>query len=202
VNLLRCLVAASALVALVACSNQAPPSGQVATLSTPDSPGAGKTTSAAPTAEPDSGRPRERLDMTGDDLDALNAPYAACLTQNGSPKGRKVSPGSGSGQPAPAPVPGETDQQAEERAERACQSKHPLPPWELDSSNPHAADFVHAVVQCLRGKGVRYVDEEPPQGDRMIYSFGGPQNDAASISKGMDLAPVCEKEVAAKGIGK
>ncbi|MEV5714714.1 hypothetical protein AB0L41_12510 [Amycolatopsis mediterranei] len=198
-NLTRCLVAAAALLALAACSNPAPPSGQVATMSTPGTSDTGKTAAATPSAEPDNGRPRERLDMTNEDLEALNAPYLACLTQNGSPKGRKGSPGSG---PSAAPVDGQTDQQAEEKAEAACLSKSPLPPWELDSSNPHAADFVHAVVQCLRGKGVRYVDEEPPQGDREIYSFGGPQNDAASISKGMSLAPECEKEVAAKGIGK
>jgi hypothetical protein len=200
VTLSRCLVVASALVVLGACSTQAPPSDQVATMSTPGTSAAGKTTAATTSTDPDNGRPRERIDMTSDDLDALNAPYLTCLTQNGSPKGAKGS-SSGTGPQGPA-ASGQADPQAEERAEAACLSKEPLPPWELDTSNPHAADFVHAVVQCLRDKGVRYVDEEPPEGDREVYSFGGPQNDSASISKGMELAPTCEKEVAAKGVGR
>jgi hypothetical protein len=30
------------------------------------------------------------------------------------------------------------------------------------------------------------------------WSFGGPQNDQKSITKGMDLSPACEREVAAR----
>jgi hypothetical protein len=194
VTLSRCLVAASALILLGACSIQAPPSTQVATISTAGS--ATPSTTPATSTDPDNGRPRERLDMTGTDVQALDTPYQTCMAQNG---GRAKIPGVGPSNQAQAKVDSD---QADAKAQAVCLSKKPLPPWELDSSNPHAADFVHAVVQCLRNKGVKYVDEEPPQGDRMIYSFGGPQNDAASISKGMELAPTCEKEVAAQGIGK
>ena len=186
VTLSRCLVAASALVLLAGCSSQAAPPAQVATLSTSGGP-SGSATSTSP-ADPDNGRPRERIDMTNAEANALYEIYGTCMAQNGFDKAKArtyADPG-----------------QAEAKARAACASKNPLPPWELDASNPHAADFVHAVVQCLRAKGVQYVDEEPPQDGRMLYGFGGPQNDPTSISKGMELAPTCEKDVAAQGIGK
>lgn len=187
-KLSRYLVVLPALALLGACSAGAPaPSGEVASLSTPNS--AAGTAAASSPADADSGRPRERLDMTSDDLDALSAPYLTCLKENGSPKGNPHS--------TMTNLP-----QAEAKAEAACTGKQPLPPWELDSSNPHAADFAHAVVQCLRAKGVRYVEEQPPAGGRVMIAFGGPDNDSESISKGMQFAPACEKEVAAQGIGK
>jgi hypothetical protein len=80
-------------------------------------------------------------------------------------------------------------------AEKECRPKYPLPPWELDPANPEAKDFARAVVQCLKAKGVKYVEVNP---DGPGWSFGGPQNDAQSISKGMELSPACEREVAAK----
>jgi hypothetical protein len=49
------------------------------------------------------------------------------------------------------------------------------------------------VVTCLKGKGIRYV-ELVDDG----YALGGPQNDSTSITRGMELAPVCEREVAAR----
>jgi hypothetical protein len=122
--------------------------------------------------------------MTNDEKAALYAVYNQCLATNGYDKRKSGA-----------------NQAAETKARAACQSKEPLPAWELDASNPHGADFVHAVVQCLRDKGVRYVSEEPPQGGRYMFSFGGPGNDADSISKGMRYAPDCEKQVAAQGIG-
>jgi hypothetical protein len=75
-----------------------------------------------------------------------------------------------------------------------------LPPWEYDTANPESADFVHKVVQCLRDKGVKYVDEEPvnPGDDRRTLSFGGPQNDSDSITKGLNLIGTCEKELSVK----
>jgi len=182
----RYLVAASALVVLGGCSTPDAPS-QVASLTTPGTT-TGSATSTA--ADPDNGRPRERIDMTDADSTAMYDAYSACLAQHGFEKSKAAT------------TPRAELEQLEEKANAACVSKNPLPPWELDSSNPHAADFVHAVVQCLRAKGVRLVSEEPPQGGRMLYGFGGPQNDAESIRKGMELAPVCEKEVAARGIGK
>jgi hypothetical protein len=46
--------------------------------------------------------------------------------------------------------------------------------------------------ECLKTKGVRYVEVLDD-----TYSFGGEQNDQDSIVKGLELAPVCEREVAA-----
>ncbi len=54
----------------------------------------------------------------------------------------------------------------------------------------HARD----VVACLRRKGVKYVEVNP---DGRGFAFGGEQNHAQSISRGLDLTPDCEREVAA-----
>lgn len=182
---LLCVVAVSAFVLAACGSHPSTPQASVPTLATSATSGASAAPSGTGGSDPDAGRPRERLDMTNDELNALNTAYTQCLTANGWTKQRS-----------------DTDPALTAKAEAACVSKNPLPPWELDASNPHAGDFVHAVVQCLRGKGVRYVDEEPPQGGRYSLSFGGTQNDSSSISKGLDLTPACEKEVAAKGIGR
>ncbi|MEV7045050.1 hypothetical protein [Amycolatopsis sp. NPDC051061] len=178
----RFMLAASAVALLAGCSSPPAPD-RVATLPT-----AGSATTSAVPADPDNGRPRERIDMTNAEAVALSDIYETCMAQNGFEKA-KIST---------LPDP----DQAAAKARAACVSKDPLPPWELDASNPHAADFVHAVVQCLRAKGVKYVNEEPPQDGRMLFSFGGPENDSASITKGMELTPACEKDVATQGIGK
>lgn len=176
------LVVAATFVLTACGSHPSTPQPVVPTLATS---GTSSAPSAKSSSDPGAGRPRERLDMTNDELDALSMAYQECMTANGWSK-QKV----------------DADPTLEARAEAACVSKNPLPPWELDASNPHASDFVHAVVQCLRGKGVRYVDEEPPQNGAYAFSFGGPNNDKDSITKGLELAPECEKEVAAKGIGR
>ncbi len=178
----RFLLAASAVVLLAGCSSPPAPA-RVATLST-----AGSATTSASSADPDNGRPRARIDMTDAEQVALAEIYETCLAQNGFDKAKMTT----------MPDP----DQALTKAKAACVSKDPLPPWEMDASNPHAADFVHAVVQCLRARGVKYVDEEPPDNGEVRFSLGGPQNDSASITKGMELTPACEKEVAAQGIGK
>jgi hypothetical protein len=145
----------------------------------------------ATTANP--GRPRQRVDMTDDEISALSDQYIQCLTDHGMPAKSKAT----DRDPSRLIVP----QDVVSRAKAACLSKDPLPPWELDASNPHAADFVHAVVQCLRAKGVRYVEEAPPQDGRYTYSLGGPNNDTDSVTKGLQYEGDCEKQVAGQGIG-
>jgi hypothetical protein len=122
--------------------------------------------------------------MTNEQINALYVHYNQCLATNGWNKQKNP-----------------TDQVAMTKAQNACVSADPLPPWQIDASNPKAAEFVHAVVQCLRSKGVQYVEAESPQGGAYSYSFGGPNNDSQSINLGLQYAPVCEKQVAAQGIG-
>jgi hypothetical protein len=180
------VLALSALV-ITACTAAPGPQVQVPTL-----PPAGSTspsTAGTPTAgtptDAGAGRPRLRVDMTTAETQALYQAYNQCLVTNGYNKARNGA-----------------DQAAMTKAQTACESTNPLPPWELDANNPHAADFIHAVVLCLRAKGVRYVSEGSPQGGRYMLSLGGPGNDPTSISKGMQYAPDCEKQVAAQGIGR
>ena len=173
----------AALLALTACSAQSPRAPEVASLSTPAS------TSTSPSA-PKEERPRERLDMTPEDYEALTAPWRQCMADIGlDPKGR-AQPGSG----RPEPSKDEVDQ-----ALKACESKDPLPPWERDSTNPEALDFANRVVQCLREKGVRYVEVvNEPGAATVSYAFGGPNNDEQSISLGLEHAKECEIRSAAK----
>jgi hypothetical protein len=176
----RC-AALAALAVLAACSTPPQPEQKVVTL---------QTTSAAPaatpvtpvTSDPAAARPRERLDMTPEEKDQLFTTYNQCLADHGVDK-RAM------------------DEKSAGPAEAACLGKKPLPPWEYDTANPESADFTHKVVLCLRQKGVKYVEDEPaaPGSDRTSIALGGKDNDSASISKGLDLIPVCEKELSIGG---
>jgi hypothetical protein len=164
------------LLLLAACSKPAD-QPQVASISTPPS-------NATPSSAAQEQRPRERLDMTPEDLDALYAAYDRCMGQFGlDKKGQMANRQSGV-----QPVKEEVD-----KALKACESKDPLPPWEKDVNNPEALDFATRVVQCLREKGVRYVEvSNEPGAEAVSYAFGGPNNDAASITLGLEHAKECE----------
>jgi hypothetical protein len=176
------LVAAAVVLGSAACSSPAAdpaPAGkpEVATLR---SAGAVTPSATAAAAQP----PRERIDGTDADFEALIKPYQQCMTRHGlGEKGQRLSDSA---------MP---NKKVADAAEKDCRPLYPLPPWELDPANPKAKDFARDVVKCLKGKGIRYVEVNP---DGPGWSLGGPQNDAKSISKGMDLSPVCEREVAAK----
>ncbi|HEX8869355.1 MAG TPA: hypothetical protein VF821_27080, partial [Lentzea sp.] len=127
-------------------------------------------------------RPRERLDMTPEDDEALRAPYDQCLASHGLDKKGRAAEG------RPQPTKEEQDEVL-----KACEPKLPLPPWEKDVNNPEALDFANRVVQCLRDKGVRYVEVyNEPGADTISYALGGPNNDAASITLGLEHAKECE----------
>lgn len=154
----------------------------------------GKSSGAKTTAQdPDAGRPRERIDMTDADRTRLYQPYLDCLKDNGiDPSKRGQEPGVlGSG--------ATTDPVKAKNAGKVCEPKLPLPAWEIDANNPDALDFGRKVVQCLRDKGVKYVELSTGSDSGIVGpSLGGKNNDPESIRKGMALTPECQREAAAK----
>lgn len=175
-------------------SNDSGNAPEIATLTTPP-PGkatgnaSGKTTPK----DPDAGRPRERIDMTDADRTRLYAPYMSCLKDNGIDTSKR---GQEPGVLGSGPT---TDPKKAKNAGKVCEPKLPLPAWEIDASNPDALDFGRKVVQCLKDKGVKYVELSTDTSSGIVGpSLGGKQNDMASITKGMDLMPECQREVAGK----
>lgn len=136
---------------------------------------------APASAPPQAQRPRERLDGTAEDYQILVKPYDDCMKSYGQDKAEQDRTGRGN------------PSEKAEQAMAACGPLEPLPAWEKDPANPESDDFFRDVVKCLRDKGVEHV--EVAEGG---YALGGEQNDKASITKGMSLAPVCEREVAAR----
>lgn len=171
-------------------SNDSAKAPEIATLTTPPP---GKTTTKATPKDPDAGRPRERIDMTDADRKRLYAPYMACLKDNGiDTSARGKEPGVLGSGPTTNPAKAKN-------AGKVCEPKLPLPAWEIDASNPDALEFGRKVVQCLKDKGVKYVELSTDNSSGVIGpSLGGPQNDRQSITKGMDLMPQCQREVAGK----
>lgn len=180
------VVSAIMLIALSACGGPAengkeePASeARVATLTTP---------SAEPSASK-AERPRLRLDTTTEEFVAMLGPYKNCLKEQG------VEPPEGESDRPPSV---ETPEGLEkfEAAKRICEPQfYPLPPWEKDPANPESRDFALAVVQCLKDKGVKYVEVAE---DGTSLALGGDQNHSQSISLGLEFAGECEREVAAK----
>lgn len=167
------------LAALAACSTPGQKPPEIASLNTTN---ATSTTTAPPAEE----RPRLRLDMSIEDENALYEVQNRCLAEHGVDKRKFETEG----------VP---SKQAMDAAQKACESKEPLPPWEKDAKNPEAVDFANRVVQCLRGKGVRYVEVvNEPNATEVTYALGGPNNDRDSITKGMELIKPCEREASQK----
>jgi hypothetical protein len=170
---------------------------EIATLTTPP-PGTPTTSGRQTTAsDPDAGRPRERIDMTDADRQRLYQPYLVCLKDHG------VDVLSDRAKPTESGVLGSggrtTDPAKAKKAGQACAGKLPLPAWEIDAKNPDALDFGRKVVQCLKDKGVKYVELSTGTDTGIVGpSLGGPQNDAESIRKGMDLTPECQREAAGK----
>ncbi|MEU4239290.1 hypothetical protein [Actinoplanes sp. NPDC026619] len=178
------MAAALALSVLSACESEGQAEkGRVATLtSTAATPSA----SAAATAQ----RPRERLDTTPEEFEAMLGPYNKCMKEHGGLLKGDIVTGGNVARPATA-----KEKEASDEATRICEPQfYPLPPWEKDPANPEARDFARDVVKCLKGKGVEYVEVSD---DGISLALGGDQNDAKSIRLGLDLAPECERAVAA-----
>src|SRR3954449_10279854 len=108
--------------------------------------------------------PRERLDMTTEEIDRLNAPYRKCRAEHGSPI-RTAAPQPPPGSRAvPVLPPSQADIDKENKAAEACKSLETLGPWEYDPKNPDFRDNAHKLVQCMKSKGVTDVKEST--GDR------------------------------------
>jgi hypothetical protein len=142
----------------------------------------------APSTSATAERPRERLDTTPEEFEAMLGPYNKCMKEHGfTPKGRPNGTGA---RPAT-----EKESASADAANRICEPQfYPLPPWEKDPANPESRDFARDVVKCLKNKGVKYVEVAD---DGISIALGGEQNDPTSISRGLDLAPACERTVAA-----
>jgi hypothetical protein len=178
------VVAAMAFTALAGCGSPAKSeAGAGVKVATLTSPAAGASASASAAAGPQ--RPRERLDMTSEEQDALMVGYEKCLKTHGlsvldAKKSQDAAKTGG--------VP--------DKWTRYCEEHYfPLPPWEQDPANPEARDFAVAVVKCLKGKGV---EEAAVTDDGVSITFGGDGDDSRSISLGLELEPQCEREVAAQ----
>ncbi|GLY06727.1 hypothetical protein [Actinoplanes sp. NBRC 101535] len=181
------LLAAIVLTGLTACGSAQEESkaAEVATLQS-----ATPAVSAEKEAKADAERPRERLDTTPEEYEAMLKPYNDCMAEQGA----YAKSSGGGGDRVARPATREESEKAD-AANRICEPKYmPLPPWERDPANPEAADFSRAVVKCLKGKGVEFVEVSD---DGISIALGGDQNDAASIRDGMDLIPECERKVAA-----
>jgi hypothetical protein len=186
------LILVAVLAAGSACSSDSPgtEAPKVATLSSADSAPAGSAPAESAPASAAPERPRERLDTTPEEYEAMLGPYRKCMVAQGAMSEKDVSAG---GRPRPAT---KAESAKFDAGNRICEPLHlPLPPWEKDPANPEAKDFAREVVKCLKGKGIRYVEVSD---DGISIALGGEDNHRQSITKGMDLAPECEREVAAR----
>lgn len=174
------VVALAAFAASACSSAKETAAPEVATLTSP---------SAVVSASPQVQRPRERLDTTSEEFEAMLAPYNKCMVEHGGVSKSAIAKGGGA-KPA-----SEKEMAKYDEANRICEPQYfPLPPWEKDPANPDAKDFARDVVKCLKGKGVKYVEVSD---DGISIALGGDDNDAKSISMGMDLIPGCERATAA-----
>ncbi|RSM70694.1 hypothetical protein DMB66_08185 [Actinoplanes sp. ATCC 53533] len=126
---------------------------------------------ATPSTAAESKRPRYRMDMTPDEKGALMEPYYKCLKDHGYTFLDAKKAGLGNAPPAG------TVASKKELELRACEAQYyPLPEWEIDPANPEAADFDHAVDQCLKRKDI------DKNGD---------------VAKMMEATDQCQREIAA-----
>ncbi|GIM74208.1 hypothetical protein Aco04nite_39140 [Winogradskya consettensis] len=141
--------------------------------------------SAAPSASATPERPRQRLDDTEADYQALVKPYQKCMKAQGFADEK-----SGASWAEGDDVPEEL-----RKAQEKCKNFWPLPPWETDPANPEAKDFARDTVKCLKTKGVKYVEVND---DGIGISAGGKDNDSRSIALTGEYLDACQREVAAK----
>ncbi len=162
-----------------ACDAPPPAKPEVATLASP--------AATASSAKPE--RPRERLDGTPEEFDALLGPYNKCLKEHGAlPKAEWYPKGKMPGKKTIVALA-----EKNEEADRICGPLYfPLPPWEKDPANPEAKDFARYVVKCLESKGVK----DAGTGSNGVDIDLG--DDTGNVRKALDLMPGCERQAAAQ----
>jgi len=142
-----------------------------------------------------SSRPRERLDETPAQTEALYAPWDECMTAHGAGTGAASTQATQAAAQGGGPM-GSIDNfpHATQADRAACLHLEPLPPWQYDPANPKAMGFVQRVVACLHQHGVQYAQVVPTSG-RIEIALGGPQNNGASVGAGLQLVPTCDQQV-------
>ncbi|GGP86860.1 hypothetical protein [Saccharothrix coeruleofusca] len=191
--------AVAAVLTTAGCASQQSPDTRVDALTTERADA--RPVVAAPTDL--AARPRERLDMTTEEVDRLAEDYNRCVVEHSGVRPSAAAAPGGEDRPVPAAPLSPQAERAVAEAEDACLTKKPLPPWEYDTANPEAAGFAQRMVICLRDKGVRRAEVATPEPgeDRIPLALGGPENDPASIRDGLRLIPACEKELSSGGKG-
>ncbi|MBK3574891.1 hypothetical protein JHN63_13910 [Streptomyces sp. MBT65] len=90
------------------------------------------------TTDPDAGRPVIRLDSSTEETNRMWDSWYACLRAKGGP------------------LKGAPSTSAEKAGAKACASKQPITPPELDpAKNPDYSDDLRVMVKCLNAHGVR-----------------------------------------------
>ncbi|WP_157984912.1 hypothetical protein [Lentzea terrae] len=162
----RLLIGAAVL--LLSACGQAAPASNVASLQSSAPP----SSAAVPT---DAEQPRLRMDMTEEEKKRLYDAHTACLAEK-DPN----ATGTGAG-PAGR-------RQYSDEAWKACAKKWPLPPWEMDSSNPTFKDNWHKNVQCLNSRGMKVIETEPGS-----WTYDGEQT--LPPDERQKIEQECEQEV-------
>jgi hypothetical protein len=114
-------------------------------------PAASKSASAGSKESADSKRPRLRLDSTAREEAQLQYVYARCLKDQGVPMAtRQTGPVNAEDVPVMSPKANK----APPAAAKACKSKLPIRPPELDeATNPNYTDDFREQIACMNKKG-------------------------------------------------
>jgi hypothetical protein len=153
VPLVPAVVLAGVLLALTGCSQQekAP---EVASIQAPATAGAGQSQASRPDSGSNPDRPRLRLDMSEEEQGRFWDAYDSCLVKEDPNVTNPEGATGAAGQKV-------FREKASAEASKKCESKMPLPPWEMDDNNPEFKDNWHRNVQCLNGKGLKVTETEP-----------------------------------------
>ncbi|MEU5343924.1 MULTISPECIES: hypothetical protein [unclassified Streptomyces] len=168
-------VGSTALVLLTACGDggggDADKGGRDGVASI-DSPAAGGGSPRSKSADPDAGRPQLRLDSTREEEMRLYDAWAACMKENGAEK--------------------KENNAINEAALKACRSKQPLDPPELDpAKNPEYRDDTRTMVRCMNKHGIKSVLTED--------GWGLDDGDSLNHPDYQEISDACEMKAFGEG---